>query len=91
MATELARDVAAVVEELKASGLEDGPALQAYAGQIARLREAQHRIDDEGLVVADARGNPIPHPALAIERAAQNEIREWAKTMRPPRARGRGR
>ena len=41
------------------------------------MRDAQARIDAEGLIVADAKGNPIPHPAIALERAAQSEVRAW--------------
>jgi len=44
-----------------------------------RLREAQKKITTEGLVVADARENPVPHPALKIEKEAQAEIRRWIK------------
>lgn len=62
-----------------------GPAFDAYCGQIARLRDAQHRIHEEGAIIADPKGNPIPHPALAIERAAQDEIRKWSDTFRPRR------
>lgn len=51
--------------------------LEAYAGQVARLRDAQRRLAAEGLVIADPKGNPIAHPALAIERAAQEQIRKW--------------
>ena len=42
--------------------------------QVGRQREARTKIDREGLVVSDAKGAPIPHPALAIERAAGSEI-----------------
>lgn len=53
------------------------PSLEAYCGQVARLRDAQRRLASEGSVISDPRGHPIPHPALAIERAAQDEIRRW--------------
>ena len=53
--------------------------LEALCIQIARQRDAQRRITEEGLVVADGKGNPAPHPALEIERAAQREIRDWLK------------
>lgn len=53
-------------------------ALEAMAVQVARARDAQARIDAEGLVVAGSKGEPVPHPALAIERAAQAEIRRIA-------------
>ena len=61
----------------------EGPDLEAYCVQVSRMRDAQTRIDREGLVVADAKGNPIPHPALAIEKAAQVEVRAWADRFRP--------
>lgn len=54
-----------------------GPGLEAYCGQVARLRDAQRRLATEGLVIADPKGNPIPHPAIAIERVAQDELRKW--------------
>lgn len=54
-----------------------GPDLEAYCGQIAVLREARNRVAREGLVIADPKGNPIPHPAIAIEKQAQTEIRAW--------------
>ena len=73
----LPEDVAAVWQELHADQ-HIGPDFEAYCGQVARLRDAQGRISREGLVVADAKGQPIPHPALAIERQAQVEIRAWA-------------
>ena len=59
-----------------------GPRLEAYCGQVARMRDAQRLIAAEGLVVADGKGQPIAHPALAIERTAQDEIRKWGETFR---------
>jgi len=84
-------DIAAVwVEVVKAYGAGAerivGPHLEAYCGQVARLRDAQRRIAVEGLVVADSKGQPMPHPALAIERTAQDEIRKWGETFRPKRS-----
>ena len=32
-------------------------------------------------------GNPVPHPAIAIERAAQAEIRSWGAQFKPRRRR----
>jgi P27 family predicted phage terminase small subunit len=58
-------------------------AFGAYCVQVARLRDAQGRIDREGLVVADEKGRPVPHPAIAIEKAAQAEIRSWADRIKP--------
>lgn len=62
-----------------------GPDLEAYCTQVARMRDAQARIDTEGLIVADAKGNPVPHPAIALERAAQAEVRAWGDRFKPPR------
>ena len=59
-----------------------GPRLEAYCGQVARMRDAQRRIAVEGLVVADGKGQPMPHPALVIERTAQDEIRKWGDVFR---------
>lgn len=64
-----------------------GPDLEAYCGQVAQLRDAQARIASDGLITADPKGNPIPHPAIAIERAAQDEIRKWGPRFTPPRRR----
>lgn len=58
-------------------------ALEAAAVQVARMRDAQRRIDDEGLIVPDAKGEPIAHPALVVERAAQAEVRKWAEQRKP--------
>ena len=67
-----------------------GPDLEAYCGQIAILRDAQRRLAAEGLIIADPKGLPIPHPAIAIEKSAQEEIRKCASAFKPPRRRGRG-
>ena len=72
----LPEDVGRVWVELHA-GRHSGPDFEAYCGQVARLRDAQERISREGLVVADAKGQPVPHPALVIERQAQVEVRAW--------------
>lgn len=51
--------------------------MEALCGQIYRMRDAQARITKDGAIVADAKGNPIPHPAIPIEKAAQAEVRAW--------------
>lgn len=66
----------------------EGPDLEAFCVQVARMRDAQARVDSEGLVVADEKGRPVPHPALAIEKAAQVEVRAWADRFRPRRRSG---
>lgn len=67
----------------------EGPDLEAYVMQVARMREAQAQIDKDGIIVRDAKGNPVPHPALAIEKAAQVEVRAWSERFKPRRARAR--
>lgn len=69
-------------------------ALEAFCGQCDRLADARSRIALEGMVIEDARGNQVPHPALALERAAATQIAALAKRWRPyptAPARGRGR
>lgn len=56
--------------------------LEGVAVQLARAREAQRRVDDEGLIVAGDKGAVAAHPALAIERAAQEQLRKWAEATR---------
>ena len=56
--------------------------LESLCGQVARMRDARERIDEDGLVVADSRGNPVPHPAIAIEKTAQAEVRNWLLKFR---------
>lgn len=67
----------------------EGPDLEAYCVQVARMRDAQARIDAEGIVVSDEKGRPVAHPALAIEKQAQAEVRAWAgRFSGPGRRRG---
>lgn len=67
-------------------------ALEAYCTLVARLREARHRVDDEGMVVKDTKGHVVPHPALLVERQTAEEIRSWgdqfAPLVKPVRKRG---
>ena len=51
-----------------------GPGLEAYCVQVARMRDARARIDQEGELVTDAKGNPVPHPAIPLERAASEYV-----------------
>lgn len=87
--THLPDDVAAVWVETngRTDHPHEGPDFEAYCGQVARLRDAQQRLQREGLVIADPKGNPVPHPAIAIERAAQAEIRSWGAQFKPRRRR----
>lgn len=67
-----------------------GPDLEAYCALIATLREARDRIEREGMVVESKRGEPVPHPALAVERATVRELRGWGDRY-SPRAKARRR
>lgn len=64
-----------------------GAEFDAYCGQVARLRDAQARLDAEGLIAEDARGNPIPHPAIKIERDAAEQLRRFGAKFTPRRTR----
>lgn len=64
-----------------------GPALDAYCAQVAVHRDATDRIARDGLIVEGPKGEPITHPAIAIQRTAQDEIRRWGDAFKPPRRR----
>jgi phage terminase small subunit len=80
----LPEDVAAVWLEL-APHLDAhklGAEFEAYCGAVARLRDAQKRLAEEGAIVPDGKQNPMPHPALLIERQAQEQLRKWGPKYR---------
>jgi P27 family predicted phage terminase small subunit len=81
-----------IVSSNDLAGRVDRAALEAFCSIVARMREAQERVEEEGLVVSDARGRVVAHPALAIERAAAEQIRAWgdrfAPFVKPTRQRG---
>lgn len=54
----------------------DRAALEAFAGQADRMRQAREQIDKDGLFIT-RNGVSVPHPALEIERAASREMRGW--------------
>ncbi|MFI2216552.1 P27 family phage terminase small subunit [Rhodococcus sp. NPDC019627] len=60
-----------------------GPEFDAYCVTVARARDAARRIDREGAVVNDERGNAVEHPAFAIERKAQAAIKAWGDRFAP--------
>lgn len=60
-----------------------GPDFETYCVVVHRARDAARRIDTEGMVVNDERGNPIEHPALAIERKAQAAIKSYGDRFQP--------
>ena len=51
--------------------------LTAYATCVARVEDCRERCAKDGVIVADAKGQPVQHPALAVERAAMEEMRSW--------------
>lgn len=67
-----------------------GPDLEAYCGQVAMLRDARRRVAREGTIIANERGRPEAHPAIALELRAQAEIRAWGDKFRG-RSKSRGR
>lgn len=74
------------------AGTVDRQALEAFCILVARLREAQERIDEEGMVVRGSNGRVVPHPALEVERKLAEQIRAWgdrfAPLVKPTRKRG---
>ena len=60
-----------------------GAEMIAYAGCVARLLDAQRRIEAEGLVVPDSRNQPVVHLCLAIEKSCQDELRKWGNKFMP--------
>lgn len=87
-----APDAAAVAEELRAAWPErssrpkpSGPEFEAYCGIVARLRDAQRRLAAEGPVIQSPKGDPIPHPALAVEKSCAEQLRRWGSRFDPPR------
>lgn len=60
-----------------------GADFEAYCGQVALQRDMRARIARDGSIVEDERGRPTEHPAIALEQAAQREIRAWGDKFRP--------
>ncbi len=76
----------AVKDELIAAGFFDIPGFDAYCAQVHVERDAGARVASEGLIVADSKGNPVPHPALEVQRKAQAEIRAWGPRLKVRRS-----
>lgn len=68
----------------------DAPLLEEYAQAIATARAARDRVNAEGLIVADARGEAVPHPALTVEAKALDTIRRLAPHFAPKAHRAAG-
>lgn len=60
-----------------------GPLVEAMASQVDAMRQARALVDADGVMVRDGKQNPIPHPCLELERAAQRTLndlmRAWVK------------
>lgn len=84
------KDLPAEIDEVCARAIADGralertPELEAWAGQVVRLRDAQRRLAAEGEIVEDPKGFPILHPAVKLERDAQEELRKWGDRFDHP-------
>lgn len=63
----------------------DGAEFEAYCGTVARLRNAQARLEKDGEIISDPKGNAVPHPALLIEQRAAEQLRKWGRRFEPPR------
>lgn len=69
-----------------------GHRLEAYCAIAADLRDAAQRVDHDGLLIQDARGQGSPHPAIAIKNDASRELARYGDEFRPkpPRTGRRG-
>lgn len=74
--TEIVADLGSTPDGVEAAGVE------SYAVAVGRMRDAQARIDAEGMIIGDDKGRPTAHPALAIERAASAEVKRWLERYR---------
>lgn len=85
----LTEPVARVWEEVEAAFAPEAferlnkQSLEAYCGQVATMREAQQRVDTEGIIIMSAKGDPLEHPAIDIAKRAQAEIRAWGTEFKP--------
>jgi len=53
--------------------------LAAFCNAVVLERDCARRVAAEGTIVADERGRPIAHPAIAVGRQAQQDIKGWAE------------
>ena len=57
----------------------ENQALDAYAMALAAFRVSSSKIMREGLIVADEKGRPSPHPAMSIQKSSSADIERWLK------------
>ena len=60
----------------------DSEVIAAYEAAVVEWEQARAMVKADGLVVADERGRPVPHPAIAVERSAAAEMRAWLPEVR---------
>lgn len=97
-------DVAAVWREIVQAHIDAGddqiarkvgPAMEAYCAVVADLRAATAAVSadaPQSRLIADARGNGIEHPALAVKNNANRELQRWGDRFQAKqRPAGRGR
>lgn len=70
-------------------GQKVGPRMEAFCAITADLRDATARVAKDGLLVQNARGEPTPHPAIAIKNDASRELARYGSEFRPKQARPR--
>ena len=74
-------EIRAEIAEQVSSSIPD-VALDALVRQVALMRDAAGRIETEGAVVLDAKGNASEHPCIRIEREAGKQVRDWLARYR---------
>jgi P27 family predicted phage terminase small subunit len=82
--THLSDDLADIWDELAPQVTANTPtsAMEAICRQMQLMRDCSRRIQSEGSVVMDAKGNATEHPAIKIERDAGKQLRDWLKQYR---------
>ncbi|PFG19861.1 hypothetical protein [Serinibacter salmoneus] len=84
----LDKDAAAVWREVVAAHPQParivGPDLEVFCGQVALARNCRDRVAQEGEIVEGAKREPIPHPAIALGKAAQEYVAKHAPRFSPP-------
>ena len=80
----LTEDMAAIWDEMSDQVIASIPpaAMEALCRQVQLMRDCSRRIQSEGSVVMDAKGNASEHPAIKIERDAGKQVGDWLKQYR---------
>lgn len=72
-------------------GRKVGPRMEAFCSVMADMRDATERVARDGLLIQDARGQAIPHPAIEVKNSAVRELGRFGSEFQasPPRQRRR--